>query len=231
LTIKSTAELQPQGVNPLDGIEISVDGKPLTSAFVSVLELSNSGSKPVIASDFEGPIRILTLAPSGIVKARFTSATPASLEPDLTFSEEALLLQPLLLNPGDILRFTVIAAKGKPEYSVRGRIAGISEITVSATRTRRETRLYWLGAGIATLLLVIYMINMMEFVRAVILNRRYMARSLATGVTSGFGAAFIIVMQSHGDPLPPPFLPIPMIIAALLTIPLVFMRQLKRIET
>jgi hypothetical protein len=39
LTIKSTAELQPQGVAALDGVQVLVDGRPLRAPFVSVLEL------------------------------------------------------------------------------------------------------------------------------------------------------------------------------------------------
>ena len=43
LTVKSIAELQTQGISDLDGVQVLVDGKPLASPFVSVLELSNSG--------------------------------------------------------------------------------------------------------------------------------------------------------------------------------------------
>jgi hypothetical protein len=115
LTIKSTAELQSQGVDALDGVQVLVDGKPLRAPFVSVLELSNSGSKPVVALDFEGPMRISLTAPSEVVKVQLVLAKPPSIEPALTIHEGVVLLQPLLLNPGDVFRFVLVTANGKPE--------------------------------------------------------------------------------------------------------------------
>ena len=184
LTVKSFAELQPQGVAELDGVQVVVDGKPLLTPFVSVLEISNSGSKPVVASDFEGPIRVSASVPSLIAKVRQTSSTPTSLSPTLTLQDGAVMLQPLLLNPGDVVRFTLVTANGKPKYSARGRIAGVSEISVSDTSIGRETRHQWISKGLATLLLSLYIVNMTEFAFTALRRRTFLPWSLTTGLTT-----------------------------------------------
>lgn len=123
LTVKSFAELQPQGISELDGVQLIVDGRPLMLPFVSTLEISNSGSKPIVASDFEGPIRISSTLPSIVVRLRPTSSTPTSLVPALAVADGAVFLQPLRLNPGDVVSLTLITANGDPKFKIHGRIA------------------------------------------------------------------------------------------------------------
>jgi hypothetical protein len=222
LTVRSTAELQPQGVSDLDGIQVLVDGKPVTSPFVSVLELSNSGSKPIVASDFEGSLEICVSLPSTIAKARQTSSTPPSLVPALTLSNGAVHLQPLLLNPGDVVRFALITANGKPHYTAKGRIAGVSDVTVSDSTAGRQTRRYWLGQAVATLLLSLYMASMFEFAWAGLRRRLFLPWSFARGVVSAFGGALILVMQKAPDSPSTTDLALPMAIATLIAAPYLY---------
>ena len=197
LTVKSTAELQPKGVDTLDGIQLSLDGKALESPYVSVLEFSNSGSRPIVTSDFEGPIRISTEGTSKLVKARTTSSSPTSLEPVLSLAEGVVLLSPLLLNPGDTIRITAVAAGAKPAFTARARVAGVVEISVIDAQVGRETKRYWLGKAISTLLLALYLVNMTEFALAGLRRRTFLPRSLATGLIAGIGGAVLVAIQSH----------------------------------
>ena len=225
LTVKSTAELQPKGIDTLDGIQLSVDGKALDSPYVSVLELSNSGSKPIATSDFEGPIRISTGSPSKLVKVRTTSSTPPSLEPAVSLAEGVVLLQPLLLNPGDTIRITTVAANAKPAFAARARVAGVTEINISDAQVGRETKRYWLGRAVSTLLLTLYLVNVTEFAFAGLRRRTFLPRSLATGVISGIGGAILLAIPSpENAATASSFLPV-MGIAALLSLPFVFRRM------
>ena len=223
LTVKSVAELQPQGIIDLDGIQVLMDGKPLTSPFVSVLELSNSGSKPIVASDFENPIRISAARPSTIARARQTSSTPPSLMPTLGLSEGNVFIQPLLLNPGDVIRFAFITANGKPQFSVQGRIAGVSEVSVSDATVGRDTRRYWLGTVVSTLLLSLYVVNIFEFAFAGLRRRIFLPGSLVKGLITGSGSALILVTQSSPESSTAFTENVQMVIASLIAAPYIFM--------
>ena len=195
---------------------------------MSVLELSNTGSKPIVGSDFEGPIRISSANPAEIVKARLSSSTPASLDPSLVLTEGNVLLQPLLLNPGDVVRFTLVSAKGKPTYFVRGRVAGVTEVSVSDAQFKREAKRNWLSKAIAVSLLTIYILNLMEFAYAGIRRRIFMPWSLVTGLIAAFGAALILVMQTNGDQTDPSTLLPLMAIATIVAVPIFFIRTVKK---
>lgn len=192
LTIKSTADLQPQGLGRLEGIQVSIDGKSLGTPFVSVLELTNTGSKPILAADFEGPLKIAVAKPSVVVKAQLGSATPTSLEPRVDLIESMVVVQPLLFNPSDVIRLTVVTADAPPEYSVRGRIAGVQEVTVNDAQSFSKTKRFWLTQAAATLLLVIYVISFFEFSTAGIYRRTFLPFSLATALVTAFGAALLL---------------------------------------
>lgn len=227
LTVKSTADLQPQGIAELDGIQILVDGKPLSTPIVSVLELSNSGSRPVLASDFEGPIQISATLPASIAKAQQMPSTPPSLMPALALTEGVVLLQPVLLNPGDVVRFTLVTANGKPHFSARARIAGVSDVSVSDATIGRETRRYWLGRGVATLLLALYMVNTVESAFAVARHRRLKLFSFATGLITLSGALLILAKQTSVAQTSVSNLLLPMVIASLIATTVLFTRMWK----
>ena len=229
LTVKSTAELQPKGIDTLDGIQLSVDGKALESPYVSVLELSNSGSKPIITSEFEGPIRISTGSPSKLVKIRTTSSIPPSLEPTVALAEGVVLIQPLLLNPGDTIRITAVAANARPVFTARARVAGVAEISISDAQTGRETKRYWFGRVVSVLLLTLYIINITEFAFAGLRRRTLLLRSLATGVISAFGAGILVAVQSPENPATfSNFLPV-IGVAAVLSLPFVLRRRYRSV--
>lgn len=225
LTVKSTVELQPKGIDSLDGIQLSVDGKALEAPYVSVLEFSNSGSRPIVTSDFEGPIRISTENPSKLVKVRITSSNPPSLEPALSLADGVFLLQPLLLNPGDTIRITVVAAGAKPVFTARARVAGVTEISIVDVQVGRETKMYWLGRVTLTLLLTLYLVNVTEFAFAGLRRRTFLPRSLVTGFIAGFGGAILVAIQSPENAATTSnILPV-LGVATLLSLPFVFQRM------
>lgn len=228
LTIKSVADLQPQGLGRLEGIQMSIDGKPLRTPFVSVLELTNTGSRPILAADFEGPLKIAVAKPSVFVKAQPGSATPTSLEPRADLIESMVVVQPLLLNPGDVIQLTVVTADARPEYSVRGRIVGVKEVTVNDAQSERKTKVHWLAQAEAILLLVIYMVSMEEFVQAGIRRRAFMPFALATGLVTSFGATLLLVIQSPGEQIRASAFWPHFAIALLVSVPIFFVRIRQR---
>lgn len=123
---------------------------------------------------------------------------PASLEPRSDLIEGIVVVQPLLLNVGDMIGLTVVTADARPEYSVRGRIAGVNEVMVNNAQSTRKARRLWLTQAVATLLLVGYLVSMAEFGIAII-RRTFLPFSLATGLVTGIGAVLLFVLQSPGE--------------------------------
>ncbi|CAH1090714.1 hypothetical protein NTG1052_80052 [Candidatus Nitrotoga sp. 1052] len=161
---------------------MSIDGKILGNPYVSVLELSNTGSRPILATDFEGPLKIAVTSPSGVVKVQLGATTPTSLEPKIDIAEGVVLVQPLLLNPHDVIRMTLVSANSRPEYSIRGRVAGVSEITTSDRQSSRAMIRNWLSKLTSTLLLVVYMVNMLDFAYAGFRKRPFLPFTLVTAL-------------------------------------------------
>lgn len=199
LTVRSIAELQPRGISEFDGVQLLLDGKPQDSPFVSVLELSNSGSKPIVASDFEGALVIQVAKPVAIVKARNTSSTPATLTPVFTNIDGELRMQPLLLNPGDVFRIALVTVNGRPAFSAHARIAGVTEVAINDRSAESSRKLHWVGRVVVVFLLAMYMTSYFEFVSGAFFNRRFLHWPLARGTVMVVSATTILAMQKPGE--------------------------------
>ncbi len=130
IRIVSQVSLQPDNVGSINGLQVSVDGVPLKAPFLSVLELSNDGDKPIPSTDFEAPLNIRVAGGSVVARAQVTEAKPKDIEASLSWEPQVLKLKPLLLNPKDVLIISVLTSGEKPEFSARARIAGISAVPV-----------------------------------------------------------------------------------------------------
>lgn len=133
----STTSLQPAGVAGVDGLRLYLDGKELINPHLSVLEVENDGRKPIASNAFEGPIEI-EVSGAAVIQAVVTESVPWSLRPIIGSDEHHVILQPLLLNPGDMVSIAVLTIGGVPELSARGRILGVQDINViEAARPKR----------------------------------------------------------------------------------------------
>jgi hypothetical protein len=199
LTLMLVAELQPHGIGSLEGLQVVVDGKTVKSPFVSVLQLSNTGSRPILTADFEGPIKIQASKPSEILKAQVDEAAPSSLVAKAEVTGGVILLQPLLLNPGDRLAFTVVTANSRPEFVVSGRIAGVHEVLLKdAQGNKREIRRWSIYAFVVALL-VVYMVNISEAALAAIRRKTLLPYSIATAFITGLSAGFLLGFIDPGE--------------------------------
>jgi len=194
LNINSKIEINSNGISDFDGVELVLDGKPLKSPFFSVLELSNSGSKPISASDFEGALKISVKDPVAIVKYRQTMATPENLHPVLRDANGVLLLEPLLLNPGDVIRITLITANGEPAFSSNARISGVSEVVVINSNENKKSKRYWGGLVVATLIYSIYVYGIYECIFYYRRNRIFQYWLFLRSLVLAAGSSLIVAM-------------------------------------
>lgn len=199
LTIKSTADLQPERVGTLAGLQVLIDGQSVANPFVSVMELSNSGAKPVLGADFERPLKVVASEPSQIVKAQISSTVPASLSPRVEVIGGSLLVYPLLMNPGDTLKFTVITANAKPSFFADGRIAGVQDVTLRDAQSSRTEKRRWAAQLVACLLLVVYSVNIAEAIHAAVRKREFLVYSVTTGLIAVSGAILLYAFFSIAE--------------------------------
>jgi hypothetical protein len=163
LRLISTASLTPQGDATLDGVEVSFEGAPLKNPALSIIELSNTGTRPISAADFEAPIELSATSPATIVQARLKSARPLDLAPVLSISAGKVRIAPLLLNPDDNLQLVVLTSNAPASFSTRARIAGVSHIPVSDAASAKATRRYWMRTSVAIALIAVYLCVMLQF--------------------------------------------------------------------
>lgn len=199
LSVKAVSELQQPKSDGLDGIEVLVDGKQLDSVYLSVLEIVNSGSKPIVTTDFEGAIRITAANQVAISKAKIIQTKPSDLNPGFVVRDGAIQIQPLLLNKGDSIEMTVVTAGGRPEFHASARIAGVSNIERINVQEGRISRLFWIDRTVATLLLSIYIMAVFDFASGLLGRSKKDYGSLFVALVCAFGAA---VIMSKNSPIP-----------------------------
>ena len=68
--VASQVSLQPVPASSTPGLQITIDGAPLVSPYLSVLELRNDGAKAIPSSDFEAPIELRLQAGSSVARAQ-----------------------------------------------------------------------------------------------------------------------------------------------------------------
>jgi hypothetical protein len=128
-TVSRTA-LQPQQASGVQGLRVLIDNNQLMSPWLVVVEVKNTGIRPISASEFESPLEITAGTDSTIIRAQLTSTAPRDIQPRIAVEQGTLKISPLLLNPDDTITIAAIADRGAPTISARSRIAGVSSITV-----------------------------------------------------------------------------------------------------
>lgn len=157
--IISKTSLHPFDERALPGLTISLEGQELEKPHLTVLEIINDGERPIPASAFESPLEIKIQDSVQIARAEVTVVTPKDLQPKIERGPGVLKLQPLLLNPSDSIRISFITSGGFPEFSSRGRIEGITLISVEDTEAKLSERRTQFQTYMGFALLFVYIVN------------------------------------------------------------------------
>lgn len=187
LTVKSSTEIQPQGVSAQDGLDVQVDGKRLEKPSFAVLELVNSGSRPILAADFEGPLKLTVTEPAIVVKARIVRAEPTSLVPRLAVAGGVVEIQPLLLNPNDTVQLSVVTANEVPKFRMQARIAGVSDVAVNEVPAGNVRGNSWYRKILGCALFVVYVVCFADFIYSGTRRGVYLWFELYAAVVACFG--------------------------------------------
>ncbi len=155
--IASQTPLMPEVPNGVAGLNLSIDGVQLERPYLTVLEFTNDGSRPIPASEYEDSIQLLVSKEAKIVRAQVTDTHPKNIQPKLTNDTAIISLSPLLLNPEDVITFAIITTGGKPTFNVNARVAGISAVLIDDRVTRHTKTKTALLSLLVILLLFVYM--------------------------------------------------------------------------
>lgn len=194
VAVVSQTALQPEDVSAVSGLTIAVDGKKLENPYLTVLEIRNDGTRPISASDFEGPMEIKMLEKIAIARAQVTLTIPKDLQPTIESSKDVLKLAPLLLNPNDSMIVSIVTSGGVPKFTARGRIEGVTEVKlINSAMDNKTVRLFGFQAVVAFALLVLYGGMMWAFLtNGTQISRRMMLFSAFSAAT---GSVFLLIQQ------------------------------------
>lgn len=137
----SQVAIQPKETGTISGIQVTVDGIQVESPYLSVLELTNNGRKPIPTTDFEAPLELRAGSGVKVVRAQVTATSPKDIEAHLEAAQDVVTLSPLLLNPDDTITISVLTAGKPPIFTPRARIADISTLSLS-DGTKNSTNLF-----------------------------------------------------------------------------------------
>lgn len=112
-------------------LALQFDGQNVTDAHVALIRVRNAGQVPIPASDYERPLAINVNAKARVIAALVNDAQPLALQPSLTTESQRAILQPLLLNAGDMLTLTIVTSGAPAPITVDGRIVGVKAIGVA----------------------------------------------------------------------------------------------------
>ncbi|WP_223544579.1 hypothetical protein [Pseudomonas sp. A-B-19] len=141
LTVRllATSPLQP-ALN-IQNLQISLNGQNVESPYISTIELINTGSKPILSSDFDGALQIQMANDAKLISAEITSTTPKNIPVQVTTSGNKTAISPFLSNPKDSVTIATITSGPRPGFEVRARIVGINEVEFEDKTVKSSS--YW----------------------------------------------------------------------------------------
>jgi hypothetical protein len=149
-------------------LELTYKGEPVNQLTAVTLEIRNSGTRPVAATDFERPLVIVLGDSVAVLGASVGEKSPDELSPRLAVGSGNVVISPLLMNPGDRFRITSQVRGRFREPAVHGRILGVSTIRreVLARRNAGAARVATAATAIGALCAYFYLGGLLNGMRA-----------------------------------------------------------------
>jgi len=90
--------------------------------------IKNSGNQPILRDNFDEKLQIHFKPETLILSAQVTRVHPSRLTVSISHQVSSILIDPLLLNPGDYFVIQSLTSGKRPDCSEKARIAGISSL-------------------------------------------------------------------------------------------------------
>lgn len=120
----------------IPGLQVVIEGSPVSEPYLSTVLIQNSGDKPIATADFESALEIRSSDSNNIYGARVSGKSPADIEPEFKWDKQTIRLKPMLLNPRDSITVSIITSGGAPNLSAKARIIGVPSVQMVKTTTQ-----------------------------------------------------------------------------------------------
>jgi len=110
-------------------LQILFGGEPVQGVYLFVIKLLNAGNVPIVSSDYERQVRLNFGEDARVLTAEVSDVEPTGLEIEITIQDSFILLNPVLLNSGDVIVVKALVSNYKDQFTVDGRIVGVKSIT------------------------------------------------------------------------------------------------------
>ncbi|MDD5241011.1 MAG: hypothetical protein PHG47_04705 [Sulfuricella sp.] len=130
VNLVSQSSLQPATTDATSDLKLVMDGKELVNPYLSVLRITNVGTKPILSKDFEAPFELHLGQGNTPVRVKVTAKSPPDIQAEIDLADHAIHLKPTLLNPQDSLTVEILSTGGAPSFSTKTRIAGIGAVQI-----------------------------------------------------------------------------------------------------
>ena len=132
----ATNTLVPPNEN-IEGLQISFASRVIPSLSQLEFVLLNTGSRPIRGEDLVSKPTLRFVDGVELLDVATQSVVPDNLQHTLTVdsTDRSVTLDFPLMNPGDRLRFTVLATSPAPDFNADARIVGLNRLEI---RDRRE---------------------------------------------------------------------------------------------
>ncbi len=109
-------------------VSIQLDGRSVSNVYMVEFGIKNSGNQPILRDNFDEPFRINFLKGTSVISAEVTRIHPETLAASVSIQPGSIVVDPLLLNPGDYLVIQALTSGNRPEHTAKGRIVGVSSV-------------------------------------------------------------------------------------------------------
>lgn len=109
-------------------IQILYDGTPVNNVRLFTLKLINNGKQAIDEKDFKKNVEFIFSDSAKILSAEIITVSPENLRVKADFTENKLLIIPLLLNSKDFMKIKVIVSTDEDGVSCDARILGIKAV-------------------------------------------------------------------------------------------------------
>ena len=135
-------------------VQILFEGQNVENVHLLVLKVINNGNIPIASSDFENALTFIFGKDGNILSAEIIDTSPKTLKPTFTANQNKLILNPTLLNSGDIITFKLLLTQYDGEIEVDTRIIGVSEVK-KATEQRTQSMYISVIGGVISIISII----------------------------------------------------------------------------
>jgi len=109
-------------------VSIQLDGHPVSNVYMFEFGIKNSGNQPILRDNFDEAFQIHFEPETSILSAQVTRVHPSTLAVSMSRKAHSIVIEPLLLNPGDHLVIQSLTSGKRPNCSAKARIASISSL-------------------------------------------------------------------------------------------------------